>query len=212
MRFDLPFGVMRPEYDQMPNACKNWLTAGRWVDVANKEFGVTWVTLDAPLVEVGGITATILENAPSPDVWRKRIEPTQTLYSWAMNNHENTNYRAYQEGPTLFRFVLRPHHGTTAAAASRFATAFSQPLVSVPARGAAPPTTALLRVEPSDVLVTGFKPSDDGKAWLVRLFGAGKQAVAAKLIWSAPAPRHVWISDTSEKPIRKITGDISVPA
>jgi alpha-mannosidase len=212
MRFDVPLAVMRPEYDQMPNACKNWLTAGRWVDVSNKEFGVTWVTLDAPLVEVGGITATILENAPNPNVWRKKIEPTQTLYSWAMNNHENTNYRAYQEGPTLFRFVLRPHRGTTAASASRFATAFSQPLVTVPARGVAPPATALLRVEPAAVLVMGFKPSDDGKAWIVRLFGAGEQAVAAKLTWSAPAPRHVWISDTSEKPIRKITGDIAVPA
>ena len=212
MRFDLPLAVMRPEYDQMPNACKNWLTAGRWVDVANKEFGVTWVTLDAPLVEVGGITATILENAPSPEVWRKKIEPTQTLYSWVMNNHENTNYRAYQEGPTRFRFVLRPHRGTTTAAASRFATAFSQPLVSVPARGAAPPTTSLLRVEPAAVLVTGFKPSDDGKAWIVRLFGAGDRAVAARLTWSAPAPPQVWISDTSEKPMRKSTGDVAVPA
>ena len=62
------------------------------------------------------------------------------------------------------------------------------------------------------MLVTGLKPSDDGKAWIVRLFGAGDQAVAAKLTWSGPSPRHVWISDTSEKPIRKITGDIAVPA
>ncbi len=50
----------------MPSACKNWLTVGRWVDVANAEFGVTWVTLDAPLVEVGGITATLLNSQTNP--------------------------------------------------------------------------------------------------------------------------------------------------
>ena len=50
VRLDMPFGVMRPEVDQMPSACKNWFTVGRWADVANAEHGITWVTLDAPLV------------------------------------------------------------------------------------------------------------------------------------------------------------------
>ena len=136
IRLDVPLGVIRPETDQIPSACKNWLTVGRWADVANADFGVTWVTLDAPLVQVGGITATLLNSQTNPDVWRKKIEPTQKLYSWAMNNHWGTNYRAYQEGPVVFRFVLRPHRGPCSdAEASRFATDFSQPLVAVPGRG-----------------------------------------------------------------------------
>ena len=56
--------------------------------------------------------ATLLNSQTDPDSWRKKIEPTQKLYSWAMNNHWHTNYRAYQEGPVQFRFVLRPHRGT----------------------------------------------------------------------------------------------------
>ena len=212
VRLDVPLGVMRPEADQMPSACKNWLTAGRWADVANKEFGVTWVTIDAPLVQVGGITATLLNSQTHPDGWRKCIEPAQKLYSWAMNNHWHTNYRAYQEGPVQFRFVLRPHPGRAADAENtRFATGFSQPLVATPARGRAPSATPLLRVEPAGVLVTALKPSDDGKAWIVRLFGAGGTPANAKLAWSQPAPKRVWLSDTSEKPLRKITGDIPVP-
>jgi len=93
MRLDAPFAVFRPERDQIPSACKNWLTVGRWADVANRNFGVTWVTLDAPLVQVGGLTATLLNSQYNPDMWRKQIEPTQKLYSWAMNNHWGTNYR-----------------------------------------------------------------------------------------------------------------------
>ncbi|MCH5375938.1 MAG: hypothetical protein JJ992_18365, partial [Planctomycetes bacterium] len=44
VRLDVPLGVIRAERDQMPSACKNWLTVGRWADVANDDFGVTWVT------------------------------------------------------------------------------------------------------------------------------------------------------------------------
>ena len=212
LRLDVPLGVIRPEHDQLPSACKNWLSVGRWADVANRDYGVTWVTLDAPLVQVGGITATLLNSQTNPDVWRKRIEPTQKLYCWAMNNHWGTNYRAYQEGPVVFRFVLRPHRGTTAAEASRFATGFSQPLVAVPGRGAAPRTTPLLQVEPADVLVNGLKPSDDGQATIVRLFNASDQPATVKLQWPAPAPQQVWLSDTSERPLRELAGELPLPA
>jgi alpha-mannosidase len=87
MRMDIPLAVMRPETDQLPGSCKNWLPVGRWIDVANADQGVTWVSLDAPLVEVGGITATMLGSRKDPTVWRHHIEPTQKFYSWVMNNH-----------------------------------------------------------------------------------------------------------------------------
>ena len=107
MRLDVPFGVVRPDEDQMPGACKNWFTMGLWADVSNDDYGITWVTLDTPLVQVGGITATLLNSQTRPEVWRRSVGRTQKLYAWAMNNHWGTNYRAYQEGPTRFRFALR---------------------------------------------------------------------------------------------------------
>jgi hypothetical protein len=239
MLLDLPFGAIRPELDQMPSACKNWLTIGRWADVSNRDFGVTWVTLDAPLVQVGGLTATLLNSQTDPKIWRHEIERTQKIYSWAMNNHWGTNYRAYQEGPTVFRFILHPHRrsdpanaarsnpadatGFNAADATRFATAFSQPLIAAPARGAAPRSTPLLRVDSPAVLVSALKPSDDGKALIVRLFAASGQDAKANLSWSQSDPqrrgptvregsKQLWLSDTSEKPLKKIDGAIDVPA
>jgi len=209
---DIPFGMMRPEADQMPSACKNWFSVGRWADVSNKTRGVTWVTLDAPLVQVGGLTATLLNSQTDPNVWRKHVEPTQKLYVWAMNNHWGTNYRAYQEGPTIFRFVLRPHGRRDAAEASRFAAAFSQPLLAVPARGEEPATTPRLTVQPRDVLVTALKPSDDGKALIVRLFGASAKAQFADLTWGGSKPKAVFLSDTSERPGKRVGSRIKVPA
>ena len=209
---DLPLGMMRPEDDQMPSACKNWFTVGRWADVSNKDRGITWVTLDAPLLQVGGITANLLNSQTNPDIWRKKVDRTQRIYCWAMNNHWGTNYRAYQEGPTLFRFLLRPHHRRDAAEASRFAIGFSQPLLPMRARGATSSSKSLCTVEPSSVLVSALKPSDDGRALILRLFGASTSQQKASLRWGSLGPKAVFLSDTSEKPGAPVKGPIAVPA
>ncbi len=212
VRLDLPLGVMRPEADQMPSACKNWFTVGRWADVSNRNRGIQWVTLDAPLLQVGGITATLLNSQTDPNTWRKTVEPTQKLYSWAMNNHWGTNYRAYQEGPTRFRFILRPYRKSDPAENSRFATGFSQPLIPVPARGERPGSSPLLTVSDDDVLVTGLRPSDDGRAIIVRLFGASGETESVKLNWGTLKPKGVFVSDTSEKAGAKVGNRVTVPA
>ncbi len=211
MRLGVPFGLIVPWKDQMPSACKNWFTVGRWADVSNDERGITWVTMDAPLVQVGGLTANLLESQSNPAAWRKTVEPTQRLYSWAMNNHWGTNYRAYQEGPVRFRYVLRPHGRFDAAEAARFAWGLGQHLVAARSAGAAA-AGSRLGVEPPDVIVTGFKPSDDGRAWIVRLFGASGRDVEARLRWSDPAPVGIYRSDTSERRGERIAGRVKIPA
>ncbi|MBK9140822.1 MAG: hypothetical protein IPM17_19060 [Verrucomicrobia bacterium] len=209
---DLPLGWMRPEADQLPSACKNWFTIGRWANVWNRQRGITWVTLDAPLVQVGELTATLLNSQANPDVWRQTVPRTQRLYSWAMNNHWGTNYRAYQEGLTVFRFVLRPFRKHDAAEASRFATGFTQPLLPVPAAGPAPSGEPLFRVTPASALVTGLKPADDGEGWIIRLFGAAEREESARLRWSGRTPRAIHLSDTSERRGPLVRGTVKVPS
>lgn len=211
LRLELPMGVIRPDLDQMPSACKNWFTIGRWADVSNRRQGIEWVSLDAPLVQVGGITATLVGSQSNPAVWRKQVGATRRIYSWAMNNHWGTNYRAYQEGPVMFRFLLRPHGPYDAAANSRFATGASQPLIAIPASGKAPSGEPRLRVEPAEVLVTALKPTDDGAGLVVRLYGGSEKSSKAKLNWSGAQPVAVHLSDTSEAPREKVRGSVSVP-
>jgi len=212
VRIEVPFGVIRPDDDQIPGSCKNWLTVNRWADVANADYGVTWVSLDAPLVQVGGLTANLLNSQTNPKVWRKHIGPTQKLYAWVMNNHWGTNYRAYQEGPTTFRFLLRPHTAYDPASASRLAIGASQPLLAVRAHGAQPPAMPRFQLDSPDVIVTGLKPSDDGHAVIIRLWGAAGRDVKTRVQWSAPVPRKVWLSDTSEAPLSAAGESVAVPA
>jgi len=210
LRVEVPFGVVRPDADQLPSACKNWFTVGRWVDVSNTDFGVTCVTLDAPMVEVGAITANLL--VPRPETWVKTIGPTQRFYSWVMSNHWHTNYRAFQEGPVVFRYQLRPHARYDAAEASRAAVAATQPLLAIGVSAAASVARPRLSVDSPHVLVTGLKPSDDGRALIVRLWEAGGQDRSVTLDWASPVPRSVSLSDLSENPQPPLTGAVNVPA
>jgi alpha-mannosidase len=211
VRMDVPWGVVRPEADQIPGACKNWFTVQRWVDISNDQRGITWLTPDAPLVEVGGITANLIGSLSDPRAWLDHLDPSQTIYSWAMNNHWHTNYRAEQEGPTTFRYLLWPHGPYDQATAAEVGLECSQGLVVGPARGDAPQEPRL-RLSHDDVFVTALKPSEDGRALVVRLFGASGRDAVTELRWSEPAPKAVWTSDTSEKPLKPITGPVPVPA
>ena len=214
MRMDIPWAVIRPEVDQIAGACKNYFTVQRWVDLSNEQFGVTWATVDAPMVELGQITMDVLPDKNKPEYWIESLKPTGTLYSYVMNNYWETNYKASQDGPTTFRYAIRPHAKTyDPIAAARFGIEQSQPLVTMPATEKTPKVVAsLLEVSPADVIVTALKPSDDGKAWIVRLFGAGGKDVEAELVWRDPQPKRITISGPSEAPCKAASGKIEVPA
>ena len=167
MRMDIPWAVTSPETDQLPGACKNYFTVQRWVDVSNAEYGLTWTTPDAPLIEVGAITCDPRDKTVG---WIKNIEPSTTLYSYVMNNYWETNYKASQEGPTTFRYSITPHQGFDPGKAAKFGIGQSQPLIAVPVDKKTPIPDSILKVEPESIIVTSFKPSSDGKALIVRLF------------------------------------------
>jgi alpha-mannosidase len=211
VRMDVPWGVVRPEADQLPGACKNWFTVQRWVDVSNRDYGVTWATPDAPLVEVGGITANLIGSLTDPSVWMDHIQPSSTIYSWVMNNHWHTNYRAEQEGPAVFRYFIFPHEQFIQSQAAARGLECSVPLVVAPARGKLP-NGPRLRVSNSHVMVSAFKPTEDGQAWIVRLFGDSGRDEQVELTWPEGSNPVMWLSDGAERPLRQIDGPIKVPA
>ncbi len=110
VRMETPWAVVRPNLDQLPGSCRNWFTVQRWVDVSNQDRGITWAPIDAPLMQIGGMTANLLGSVPFRD-WMTNALDSQTLYSWAQNNHWHTNYKIDQPGVTTFRYLLRPHRG-----------------------------------------------------------------------------------------------------
>ncbi len=211
VRLDSQFAVTRPELDQIPGANKNWFPGHRWADISNPQYGITLATLDAPLMEVGGITATLPRTQSDPNAFLTHIAPTQTLYSWIFNNHWETNYKASQHGRLIYRYSLQTHGAYTALAASRFGIERSQPLVAVPARGQVS-STPRMTISPDNLLLTAFQVSNDGKAWIARFFNPSDAPITASLDWAQPQPSQIWRSNLSEKPFEKINGPVTVPA
>jgi alpha-mannosidase len=215
VRMDVPWAEVRPETDQIPGACKNWFSVQRYVDIANKAYGVTWLTPDAPLVEIGGITANLIGSLSDPRAWRAKVEPSTTIYSWAMNNHWHTNYRAEQDGPTVFRYFIIPHENDEPARAAQVALEMSQPLLVLPARGEEPTYPPVLQLVASpgsaSAQVTALKPSEDGRALIIRLFGTSAKTAKVSLKWDKLVPKSLWLSDNSERPLQPAGVQIEVP-
>jgi hypothetical protein len=209
VHINIPWGVIQPEKDQLPGACKNWFSVERWVDISNDKLGVTWSTTEAPLLEVGGLTANLPRSQPNPKVYMWKIEASPTIYSWVMNNHWHTNYRADQEGKTVFHYALRPHKTYDQVAAAHFGVEATEPLIAASAAGPVP-AGSLVEISAGPIMITSLTPSADGKGLLVRLYNTGEAAAPVTLKWNAVKPKAISISNLSGLPGKPAGGAIKM--
>ena len=213
VRMDMPWCVVRPEADQIPGACKTFYAVQRWVDASNLDWGVTLVTLDAPMIQMGAIRTDV----PAPwggEGWLERAEPSATLYSYVMNNYWETNYKADQEGPVRFRYSLRPHAGVyDQIEAMRLGLGRHQPLIAIPVpAGGRPALAPAFRLSTRGVLLSSLRPSRDGGAWIARLYAASGRPERVALIWPEGELRTVYHSDPDQTRGKLLEGPLELPA
>ena len=187
MFIDLALGAYRPEKGQPKGACKNYFTPERWVDISNQDRGITFITLDAPLIEIGDITTDATAYG-----WIDEIEPSQTLYSYIMNNYWETNYLAAQEGKVTFRYVIRSHDMFSASRAEKTALEESERLVVVPQGETTGGRISLFNIDAGGIIVTSLIPAEDG--YLIRLFNSGGCPENLNITW-ADEPKGSWFTD-----------------
>lgn len=204
LRYDVADAIVRPETDQLAGSCKNFFSVQSWVDISNSERGITWTTADAPLIEIGAITAEL--------PWAQKTQSSSVFYSYLMNNYWHTNYKADQEGPAVFHFAIYPHGPFRPELAARTGRQAREPLVVIPADAAAPPPASMFRVRPAEVLVTTLKPVDGGKAVLIGLYNPTAVAQPAALEWNSRAKATVYLSDVSGRPAKNAAREFKIPA
>ena len=108
----------------MPGASKNYFSLQRWVDLSEEDFGVTIASVDAPLIQLGGI-----RTDPIVTGWLETGETSPLLLSYVMNNYWETNYRAAQDDEVTFTYGLRVHGGYDEEEARRFGLEEARPLL-----------------------------------------------------------------------------------
>jgi len=214
IKVDLPWGLMEIEKDQLPGANRNWIAAQRWVEISNDRQGVTWCPVDAPIFEVGSMTANILGGATNSDKWIRKLNPDATIYSWALNNHWHTNFPLSQEGRLVFRYHLNPHLGSYSCGdANHFSMEQVHPLLVLPVEDDYK-AHQLVSLEASEFISASvFKTLEDGKTSILRLRSHGDEDETVRLLWNEYEPASVSIIDLSNNQVQEeIENEVIVPA
>jgi len=206
VRINTGWGFYRADCDQLPGSCKNYFTVQRWVDISNQDYGITFVPVDAPMIEIGNISTD-----PIVIGWKKKTEQSQTLYSYVMNNYWETNYKADQEGKVTFRYSIYPHRLFNPSFAEKCGIEKSQPLIVIPT-GNSEPEDSFIYVQSENVIVTMLKPSEDKKGFIIRLYNAGGCPENVKLKWSEKKVKKIYLSNLFEDKLEEINHKIFVPA
>lgn len=212
VRMDTPWAVVRPEADQMDAACRNYLTIQRWVDVGSRDFGVRLATVDAPLVQLGEIRTDMRSEDKTDWTFAERLDPTQRVFSYVMNNYWETNYKADQSGKIVFRYSIEPYTGMVSPIRSaRLGVDCCRPLVTVPSKPDGPAVIeSLVTVDNPNVEITSIKPSRDGRATMIRLFAAGGEPVEVQI--NSRLGWKFYQSTPDEQRADAVSGPIRMPA
>jgi hypothetical protein len=181
-RADVNGTPFTPNVDQIRGTVRDWYPVNRWVDVSDGTKGVTIAPLDAPLMQLGGITT---------GRWAKELEPEgPTVISWALNNHWVVNFKVSQSGEIPLRYRLTTHDGACDdAAAARFGAEQATPVIAV--RDVAPKgarSGQFVSSSHGDIEIIHLKPATFGDGIIVRLQNVGQEPGTATLTFAELAP------------------------
>jgi alpha-mannosidase len=206
---DAPWSVIVPEKDQLKGANRNWMVFQRWIDISNNNKGVTWTAIESPLVEWGEMSGTILDGARQYSLWKKKLEPSQTLYSWPLNNHWNTNFPLEQSGIIRQQYALLFHGKYDAVTANRFGVEQHRPLIAIPAK-----TNlidhSLLSTNNSKVVISSLVRGKDKKGLTVRLRSLSDKQEKVKLSWPQDQSLRVQRCTAEEQPLEIINNEVTL--
>ena len=221
-RIDIPWGVVRPETDQLPGANRNYYALQRWMDISNDRFGMTWVTVDAPMVKFTPVKIVGKGRGDSQHMaefgkdgirkwWNESINPVQSYLSWVMSNHWEVNYKAYQEGEITFRYALIPHEGGyDGIEAEKSGRGICQPLLAVEVdqniEAMAPPFFIS-----GDLIATSLKSNREGDGFILRLYNPDSAVRETQISGTGGKPVNIRFCDPSGDPFRPAGNRIELP-
>lgn len=210
VRYNIPWGNVEAETDQLIHSNRNWYTVQRWVDISNKDYGVTLSTIEAPLIELGKITtAGLLGSLWRSDRWIKYTNQTSQISSWVMNNLWHTNFRAEQEGVATFHYYFTLHQQFNSITADRTGLENHRPLLVVPAHGDVQ-KYPLFEIEGTAVYAESIKPCYDGNGILIHLVNSSDQG--SKVTFKRNQPFAIVKSNLLEDDIAPLQNGFILPA
>ncbi|MDR2949800.1 MAG: glycosyl hydrolase family 38 [Prevotella sp.] len=195
---DLAMSEMHPEREQLTGVNKNYYSIQNCLSASNLSHGIYLTTIDAPFVELGEMSSDVWRSEQSGLGWRSSAIISPKIYSWAMNNSWRTNYKASQEGITIFRYSLELFDPFEPQLKKQ-GLEQAQKMITVLSDKPAGVETLFRLKGKNQISVSTIKPSDDGNGYILRLLNMNDQSVHSSFIWGSLQAEKVFVCNHNQK-------------
>jgi alpha-mannosidase len=190
-RFEGPLSVVKPLRDQFPGSNSNYYSVQHWADVSDGKTGITLSSVDAHMLEFGGLNNSEVSQAHHGVTPLTFGAPFITelskgyMYSYIMNSNFRTNFQTTQMGDVLFRYSISSHKGNwTEGRPREFGWSAGNPLFAVnvgnsggnklsanPAGspGTLPGSLSICKLDKPNVVLLSLKKAEDDEGIIIRL-------------------------------------------
>lgn len=186
---DAGYGVLTYKHDQLPGSNMDYLYGRRWLNASSMDKGIQLLWLQAPLIEPEKIIDERLTINESHKDWKREGNPTSTWYSYIMNNYWHTNYKADQEGVSIYNYVLNPHGMDSYSDLERTAFNVTQPLIGLPIKKGSMEQGSLFSLSNPGIVVTSITPHKNN--YLIRCYNPSPASLSTAFIWSKLKPTAI---------------------
>lgn len=207
---NIPWGEFELEKEQLKAANRNWIAMQRWLNISNADKNVTWCSINSCMFESGDMTANIIGSAFESPKWIRSLEPSSTIYSWALNNHWHTNFRLSQEGEINLKYSILLSLGSYDIVKSHhFALAQVRPLIAVQTKNNFKLSNSLKLGNNDRIVLSNYQTIDKGNTSIIRLLSLSENEEMTSLSWEKKLPKSVTCINTGERlPI--LNGEVKV--
>jgi alpha-mannosidase len=193
--FSFPFSVEEPSFiyegtnsvieplkDQIPGSNTDYYAMQHWASINNSTWGITFTSLEAPVVEFGGLWPGYVSGAhhsiTPPEYghdFRKENERMKShIYSYIMNNNFRTNFKNTQVSDSIFRYSITSYKKKDIPInASHFGWAGHNPLIPVcilgRKKGRLPSFYGFCQIGEPSVILLNLKRAEDDQGIILRL-------------------------------------------
>lgn len=181
-KYEGPLSVIEPLVDQFPGSNTEYYSVQHWADVTDGKTGVTLTSVDAPMMQFGGMWPLYVSQAHHGFTPPNFDHPFHTakdvkkghIYSFVLLNNYRTNFSPTQVGDLLFRYSITSHPGGWEKSdACRFGYSASLPLISATVEGKCdaglPASPTFCEIDQPNILLLALKRAEDGHGLIVRV-------------------------------------------
>lgn len=198
-KFDSAGTFVELDKEQLPTACKDWVTVDNVVSMFDENRGITLACPDAPLVQIGDFNFG-KEQKEVPRYERP------LLLAWPMNNYWDTNFCATQPGVVSFRYVLSSFGAYDANEALKSGVNAFYPVQIHPViQCDSEEEGTFLEIDNSAIAIQHVKPAEDGRGIIVRLQNLTEnQFESAQLSLPGRIIQYARVTDLLENNLQEI--------